>query len=151
MREFRKNIFISNNGTVKSFSLRASTLIIVGNKYLMVLNEAANKYKHPGGHMHINESLVEGLKRELEEEIGLEINTADPEKVFFDSVFKDGNLMINTLFQIEISLERAEKIVSSSPMKTKLFALEALNNQNTWKSEIDAIEYFEKKSLESTK
>lgn len=151
MREFRKNTFISDNGTVKSFSLRASALIIVGNKYLMVLNEGANKYKHPGGHMHISESLVDGLKRELKEEIGLEINTADPEKVFFDSIFKEGNLMINTLFQIEISLERAEEIISNSPMKTKLFTLEELNDQNTWESEIDAIKYCEDNVLKSTK
>ena len=147
MREFRKNTFISDNGTVKSFSLRASALIIVGNKYLMVLNEGANKYKHPGGHMHISESLVEGLKRELEEEIGLIIDTTNPENVFFDSVFKDGNLMTNTLFQIEISLEQAEKVISNSPMKTKLFTLEELNDQNTWKSEIEAIKYYQNSIL----
>lgn len=144
MREFRKNIFISNNGTVNSFSLRASSLIIVGDKYLMVLNEGANKYKHPGGHMHINESLVEGLKRELEEEIGLKVETADPEKVFFDCLFKDGNAMINTLFQVEISEEESKEIISKSPMQTKLFKLGELNTQNTWESEIEAIKYYEK-------
>lgn len=149
MREFRKNTFISDNWTVKSFSLRASALIIVGNKYLMVLNEGANKYKHPGGHMHINESLADGLKRELEEEIGLKINTADPEKVFFDSVFKDGNLMINTLFQIEINSENAEEIISKSPMQTKLFKREDLTESNTWKSEIEAIKYYEENVLKS--
>jgi 8-oxo-dGTP pyrophosphatase MutT (NUDIX family) len=104
MREYRKNIFISNNDTVQSFSLRASTIVQVEDKYLMVLNEGASKYKHPGGHINLSESLLEGLKRELKEEIGLEIQDADPEKIFFDVVFKDGNAMINSLFQILISL-----------------------------------------------
>lgn len=147
MREFRKNTFISDNGTVRSFSLRASALIIVGNKYLMVLNEGAKKYKHPGGHMHINESIEEGLKRELMEEIGLKINTTKPENVFFDSVFKDGNIMINTLFQIEINLKEAEDIISKSPIQTKLFRSEDLNDQNTWQSEIKAIKYYENNIL----
>ncbi|HRI05690.1 MAG TPA: NUDIX hydrolase [Candidatus Dojkabacteria bacterium] len=147
MREFRKNTFISDNGTVKSFSLRASALIVVGNKYLMVLNEGAKKYKHPGGHVHINESLLEGLKRELKEEVGLKIETANTEELFFDSLFKDGSMMINTLFQIEISLEEAEEIISNSPMKTKLFTLEELNDQNTWESEIEAIKYYQGSTL----
>jgi ADP-ribose pyrophosphatase YjhB (NUDIX family) len=143
VREFRKNIFISNDRTLKSFSLRASTIVQVDGKYLMALNEGSNKYKHPGGHIHLNESLLGGLKRELKEEIGLEIEDADTEKIFFDTVFKDGNTMINSLFQIEITSEIAEKILSSSPLPTKLFTVEELNEENTWESEINAIKYYE--------
>ena len=144
MREFRKNIFISNNDILKSFSLRASTLVQVEDKYLMVLNEGASKYKHPGGHINLNESLLEGLKRELKEEIGLEIQDADPEKIFFDVVFKDGNAMINSLFQIQIDLETAKEVLANSPLTTKLFKLEELNPDNTWASEINAIRHYEK-------
>ena len=144
MREFRKNIFISNNDTLKSFSLRASTLVQVEDKYLMVLNEGASKYKHPGGHINLCESLLEGLKRELKEEIGLEIENADPEKIFFDVVFKDGNAMINSLFQIHIDLKTAKEVIANSPLPTKLFKLEELNEDNTWESEINAIKHFEK-------
>ena len=144
MREFRKNIFISNNDTLKSFSLRASTLVQVEDKYLMVLNEGASKYKHPGGHINLCESLLEGLKRELKEEIGLEIENADPEKIFFDVVFKDGNAMINSLFQIQIDLKTAKEVIANSPLPTKLFKLEELNEENTWESEINAIKHFEK-------
>lgn len=145
MREFRKNIFISNNDTVQSFSLRASTIVQVEDKYLMVLNEGASKYKHPGGHINLCESLLEGLKRELKEEIGLEIEGADPEKIFFDVVFKDGNAMINSLFQIQIDLETAKEVMLTSPLPTKLFKLEELNEDNTWESEINSIKHFEKK------
>lgn len=144
MREFRKNLFISNNDTIQSFSLRASTIVQVGDKYLMVLNEGASKYKHPGGHINLNESLLEGLKRELKEEIGLEIQDADPEKIFFDVVFKDGNAMINSLFQIQIDLETAKEVFANSPLPTKLFKLEELNEDNTWESEINAIRHYEK-------
>jgi len=144
MREFRKNIFISNNDTLKSFSLRASTLIQVEDKYLMVLNEGASKYKHPGGHINLCESLLEGLKRELKEEIGLETQDADPEKIFFDVVFKDGNAMINSLFQIQIDLKTAKEVIANSPLPTKLFKLEELNEENTWESEINAIKHLQK-------
>lgn len=141
MREFRKNIFISDNDVLKSFSLRASTIIQVEDMYLMVLNEGASKYKHPGGHINLRESLLEGLKRELKEEIGLGIKDADPEKIFFDVVFKDGNAMINSIFQIQIDLGTAEEIIFKSPLPTKLFRLEELNEDNTWISEINAINH----------
>lgn len=141
MREFRKNIFISDNDVLKSFSLRASTIVQVEDMYLMVLNEGASKYKHPGGHINLRESLLEGLKRELKEEIGLGIKDADPEQIFFDVVFKDGNAMINSIFQIQIDLETAEEIIFKSPLPTKLFRLEELNENNTWISEINAINH----------
>lgn len=144
MREFRKNIFISKDDTLRSFSLRASTLVQVEDMYLMVLNEGASKYKHPGGHINLSESLLEGLKRELKEEIGLEIQDADPENIFFDVVFKDGNAMINSIFQIEIDLKTAKEVMLTSPLPTKLFKLEELNEDNTWESEINAIRHYEK-------
>jgi ADP-ribose pyrophosphatase YjhB (NUDIX family) len=146
MREFRKNIFISNNNILKSFSLRASAIVQVDDKYLMVLNEGANKYKHPGGHINLSESLLEGLKRELKEEIGLEIGDADPEKIFFDVVFKDGNAMINSIFQIQIDLETAKEVINNSPLPTNLFKLKELNEDNTWKSEINAIKFYEERN-----
>jgi ADP-ribose pyrophosphatase YjhB (NUDIX family) len=146
MREFRKNIFISDNNILKSFSLRASTIVQVDDKYLMVLNEGANKYKHPGGHINLSESLLEGLKRELKEEIGLEIEDADPEKIFFDVVFKDGNAMINSIFQIQIDLETAKEVINNSPLPTNLFKLKELNKDNTWKSEINAIKFYEERN-----
>jgi 8-oxo-dGTP pyrophosphatase MutT (NUDIX family) len=108
----------------------------------MVLNEGANKYKHPGGHIHLSESLLEGLKRELKEEIGLEIEGADAEEIFFDTVLKNENAMINSIFQIKINLEIAKKVLSSSALPTKLFKLEELNDKNTWESEINAIKYY---------
>lgn len=144
MREFRVNKFISNNNTLKSFSLRASTIVQVDDKYLMVLNEGANKYKHPGGHINLCESLLDGLKRELKEETGLEIEKADTETIFFDTVFKEGNAMINSLFQIEIDIDTAKEVIANSPLPTKLFKLADLNEENTWESEINAIKHYEK-------
>lgn len=141
MREFRKNIFISDNDVLKSFSLRASAIVQVEDKYLMVLNEGASKYKHPGGHINLSESLLEGLKREIKEEVGLEIEDANTEEIFFDVVFKDGNAMINSLFQIQIDLKTAKEVIANSPLPTKLFKLEELNKDNTWESEITVIKH----------
>ena len=58
-------------------------------------------------------------------------------------VFKDGNAMINSVFQIQIDLKTAEEVITNSPLPTKLFKLEELNEQNTWVSEINAIKYYE--------
>jgi len=145
MKEFRKNLFITNNNVLKSFSLRASAIIQVDNNYLMVLNEGANKYKHPGGHIYINESLAEGLKRELEEEIGLKTEDFDTQDIFFDAVIKDGNVMINSIFNIRINMRTAKKLIAKSPLPIKLFKLDELNKENTWESEINAIRQLGKK------
>lgn len=142
MKEFRKNIFISDNGLVNSFSLRASAIIQVDDSYLMVLNTGANKYKHPGGHINLNESLLEGLKRELNEEIGLEIEEADTESVFFDSILRDKNLMINAIFKIKIDSETAQSLLPESPLPIVLLKKEELNDENTWESEINAIDHY---------
>lgn len=143
-KEFRENEFITKNKCVDSFNLRVSAIVHTGGKYLMVLNEGAKKYKHPGGHLNLKESLTEGLKRELMEEIGLHIETSqlDVNTIFFDSVLKNRNLMINSLFQIEINLDTAEKIIEKSPLPARLIPLSELNTKNTWESEIRAIEHF---------
>jgi hypothetical protein len=52
--------------------------------------------------------------------------------------------MINSIFQIQIDLKTAEDIISKSPLPTKLFKLEELNEQNAWISEINAIKHFKK-------
>ncbi len=92
--EFRNVHLISPNKCVNSFDLRASAIIYVRNdanyKYLMVFNNVANKYKHPGGHVYVNESLLDALKRELQEEIGfrIDITKIDINNVIFDAVLK---------------------------------------------------------------
>jgi hypothetical protein len=52
--------------------------------------------------------------------------------------------MINSLFQIQIDLETAEEVMANSPLPTKLFKLEELNEDNTWESEMSAINHYQK-------
>lgn len=48
--------------------------IIVNSKNEVLLGEAFKTIQFPGGHLEDNETLNEGLKRELEEETGISIN-----------------------------------------------------------------------------
>lgn len=41
-----------------------------------------NKYELPGGHIHFGEDLLDGLKREIMEELGVRINVEDPVYAF---------------------------------------------------------------------
>jgi len=52
--------------------------------------------------------------------------------------------MINSLFQIHIDLKTAKEVIANSPLPTKLFKLEELNEENTWESEINAIKHLQK-------
>jgi hypothetical protein len=54
--------------------------------------------------------------------------------------------MINSIFQIQIDLETANKVINNSPLPTNLFKLEELNEDNTWKSEINAIKFYEERN-----
>ena len=141
--ELRKCEFINETNKIKSFSLRASALVRYKDKYILVLNEGQMLYKHPGGHVISSESLINALKRELKEEIGLyDLNILEYQP-FFDYVLIGSNIMINTYFIIEISEQEYEKVINNSPLPVKLFSKADMNLENTWDSEIRAIEYYE--------
>lgn len=138
----KKVPFINPGEEVKSFSLRAAAIMYFQDRYLMVINEDDTKYKHPGGHLDSNESLIEGLKREVREETGLEIVNLSNSEMFFDYVTVNGNIMINAYFQIPLDKISIDAILRSSPLPSKLMSFEELNTTNSWKSETRAIEYF---------
>jgi hypothetical protein len=54
--------------------------------------------------------------------------------------------MINSIFQIQIDLETAKEMINNSPLPTNLFKLKELNEDNSWKSEINAIKYHQKQT-----
>jgi len=120
-------------------------LVKVSDKYLMVVNENDTLYKHPGGHVNSEESLKDAIIREVKEEIGFELKNNDISSVLFYLVDIEGNLMINGYSSIEINDEIAEKFLAESPLKSRLFKLEELNDENTYKSEIEVVRYFLRK------
>lgn len=133
--------FINPSENIKSFSLRAAAIMSYEGKYLMVINENDTKYKHPGGHLDSNESLIEGLIREVKEETGLDLIELNDSELFFDYVPVNGNIMINAYFQIRLDQSSLDHILKNSPLPSKLIDLEELNTENSWESEIRAIKY----------
>ncbi|MBP9758176.1 NUDIX hydrolase [Candidatus Dojkabacteria bacterium] len=61
------------NKQKQNLSIGTASVIVKDNKVLMVKNVESNYWSFPGGHLHKEESLVEGLKREVFEEIGKQI------------------------------------------------------------------------------
>ena len=52
---------------------KVSKVIIIKNKRILLLQNKNGKYELPGGHIEIGESAVNGAKREVKEETGLDI------------------------------------------------------------------------------
>lgn len=59
--------------THESLTLRARCIIASGNRFLLIKQNVSNKDRliFPGGGVHFGESLLEGVKREVEEEINV--------------------------------------------------------------------------------
>lgn len=65
-----KNIpFINKVESITLFSLRVAIIVTSKTQVLPVRNVGRSKYKHVGGHVKLTESLNQGLKREIAEEI----------------------------------------------------------------------------------
>ena len=88
----------------------AKVVLLDGNKVLLLkrsgyVKKFANDWDLPGGHLKQNESLVKGLKREVREETGVEIE--DP--VFFKNIENIHFFVANYNFQeIKLSDEHTE-------------------------------------------
>lgn len=62
--------------TIINRIVRRAKIIIENDKQEILLAHAFNNYQLPGGHLEDEETFEEGLKREVLEETGIEINTA---------------------------------------------------------------------------
>lgn len=140
--DLKKVPFINSDNNYKSFSLRIAILMEVKGRYLMVVNENDVKFKHPGGHVNTGEFLIQAVKREVKEETGYDLIELPDSQIVFDHVDFSGNIMINGYLKMSIDEKTAEAILSTSPLKSKLFAVEELNEENSWESEIRVIKYF---------
>lgn len=64
--------FILNEGRSKDTN-RVSKVIITKNNKILLLQKKNGKYELPGGHIEVGESAINGAKREVKEEIGLDV------------------------------------------------------------------------------
>ncbi len=140
--ELKRVPFFNSNDFNKSFSLRVAMLVQVSDKYLMIVNENDTRFKHPGGHVNSEESLIEAIIREVMEETGIDLKNDDLIPFKYDLVNIDGNLMITGYSKIEIEQKVAESVLANSPLKSRLFKTEELNEDNTYNSEIEVIQFF---------
>jgi 8-oxo-dGTP pyrophosphatase MutT (NUDIX family) len=114
----------------------------VADKYLMVVNENDTRFKHPGGHVNTDESLTDAMIREVKEETGYDLKNEDVGSIVFDQIDLGGNLMINGYTKISLAIDVAEEMLSKTPLQSRLFKIEELNDENTYRSEIEVIEFF---------
>ncbi len=68
---YGKNILIPRNKLI--FRPGAYALILNGGEILMVNNRSTGKYFFPGGGVNLGEKIEEAIRREVWEEVGIEI------------------------------------------------------------------------------
>ena len=75
--KFEEKIYNTDNLSNKDIdekTTRARAILInSNNEVLMCYSNGRNHYEFPGGHIEFGENLIEGLKREILEETGIEI------------------------------------------------------------------------------
>ena len=78
MKEIIYNYDNLKDSDIDEISIRARGLIInSNNEILMCYSNGLTHYEYPGGHLEENETLLDGLKREVEEETGIIIDETE--------------------------------------------------------------------------
>ena len=104
------------------FNFRVSAVIRFGNKVLLHHGLDKNHYTLPGGRVKDGESTITALKREIEEEMGLEVTYIKPFS-FIENFFEmNGNLYHELLLTHELEFKdkliyKQNKIMPIEPEK----------------------------------
>ena len=113
---------------ITEVSIRVKALIINSTKEIL-LGKSDISYQFPGGHLEDNENLIEALKREVLEEMGIEISDEEIDRPFYKVTYlnKDYPVKgINRKSEIYYYVVKTDKEVDLS--KVKLTKNEVKNN-----------------------
>ena len=78
MKEIIYNSDNLNDNDIDETTIRARGLIINANdEILMCYSKGLSHYEFPGGHLENNETLTDGLKREIYEETGIKLDSKE--------------------------------------------------------------------------
>ena len=85
--------------TNKTTDIRCRAIIINNNKLLVVKHsKEANYYVLPGGHLESGEKIIDCIKREIMEELGIEPKIG--RLLYVNNLIKDGKQSIEFFFEI---------------------------------------------------
>ena len=117
----------------------ASAYILNKNETLLIFHPKIQKWLPPGGHMEPNESPVEAVKREVKEEVGLDIELLQDECIVIDKwnarSFARPFLCLEEDIP-ETKFEKAHKHIDF------IYLANALNPKNALSSEDHPIKWF---------
>lgn len=143
MKETIYNYDCLNEEDITEVIIRVKALIINSSKEIL-LGKSDSSYQFPGGHLEVNESLIDALKREILEETGIALDEKEIDKPFYKVTYlnKDYPVKdINRKSEIYYYVVNTDKEVDIS--KVKLTENEAKNNYRVEKmpllSSIDII------------
>jgi len=99
------NSFYENKDIDSDISNKA---VIMNNGELLLVKNRGNEYELPGGHQKIGEMVIQGLKREVKEELGTDTLSYKPRKLGKNRNFFDVKIDLN---KIKLSHEHSEFIM----------------------------------------
>ena len=82
MKETIYNYDCLNEEDITEVIIRVKALIITSSKEIL-LGKSDSSYQFPGGHLEVNESLIDALKREILEETGIVLDDKEIDKPFY--------------------------------------------------------------------
>lgn len=123
----------------------SSALILDGNKILLgrrKINPAKGDWDIPGGFLEWGEHPEAGLRREIREELGVEIKIKKMLRIFMDTYGDEGEATLNICYVAEI--EHGKPIASDDVEELKWFDLNKLPKNMAFQNGKDMIEAFKK-------
>ncbi len=124
--------------------------LITQNGKVLITRDARDPdiWELPGGRMNVGETLEQGLKREIKEELGVEIV---PQKIIFTEPFKQTSTGESTLLiAYEVQLDKNTAFVFSDKeiAEIKWINADEIKNQKIYDVCLHALQdFFHKKSL----